>query len=217
MEEATPLSRFVAINVGQLSGVLLFFSVVFAFIGTGGPESEIHRSDINFVLKVIGIAGGFVFLALLVGLCVVLFLVRQSGEFKHEHVDGLLWAFVIVDLIVLLFTVSQQGGLSRSMFVPVFFLIPAAYLAVVRESKISTTYYLLAVIGVCVFISFWVSHYRASHSNFTELPLLSVKITDFYRLDPDGYNWAFFIVCGVSLLIPALQLWIKVWLATKSA
>ena len=217
MEHVTPEGRFVAIIVGQLLGVLFFTGVILPFINYGKLENEIHRSDIMLGLKMIGIAGGILFLVLVVGLCVVLFLAKQSGEFKHEHVDILLWAFVGVDLIVLLFTVCQQGGLSRSMFVPVFFLIPAAYIAVVRESKISTTYYMLAVIGVCVFISFWVSHYRASHSNFTELPLLSVKITDFYGLYPNAYNWAFLIVCGTSLGIPALQLWIKEWLATKPA
>ena len=213
MGNVTAESRFWAIIIGQLVGVLFFFAAgIVPFIRYGQLPDQNTRHDIKVGLTVITILGGIVFLALVIGLCWLLCLAKRSGEHSDKHVDYLLWAFVFVDLVGLLFAVYQQGGLSRSMFLPVFFLIPAAYLAVVNPSRINTTYYVIFSIAGCLVISFLASYY-----NVTKLPLLQIKVTDLSTLYRKGHNVALLIVCGVSLGIPALQLWIKEWLATKSA
>jgi len=203
VENVTAANRFWAITLGQLFGVLQLFAVVtLAFTAYGQLPDQTLRNEINLGLKMIKITGGVALVALLLGSGYLLYLYKQSGEFKHEHIDLLLWAFVVIDLLCLLFVVCQQGGLSRSMALPVFFLIPAAYLAVVNPSRINTTYYLLAFIAVCVVISFLVSYFGV-----TKLPILAIKVTDLSTLYPTGHNWALLIVCVMALLIPALQIW----------
>lgn len=207
MDNVTAGIRFLAIVVGQLLGAsLVYFVGTSPFIGGVSKRKEEIHKDIDSGLNMIKITAYVVFAALVIGGGLVLFLSKKYGECKHEHIDTLLYVFIGIDLLCLLFIVCQQGGLSHSMFLPVFFLFPAAYLAVVHPSKINTTYYLLGVIGVCIFISFWVSRYRVSHSNFTKLPVLRVMITDFSTLYPTGHSFGLFIISLISIAIPALQL-----------
>lgn len=145
MEDITAESRFWAVSAGQGCGTLLLLVVVgVSFLAYGKIKDENTRSEIWWGLKMILL----VFLAVLVaglgGFVKVFCIAKESGQFDHKIVDYMLWFFVAIDLLGLLFIVCQQGGLSHSMFLPVFFLIPTAYLAVVNPSKINSTYILLS-------------------------------------------------------------------------
>jgi len=152
-------------------------------------------------------------LGLVVGFIIVFLNAKQPGVIEEKSVDRMLILFICVDLLGLLFIVCQQGGLSRSMFLPVFFLIPAAYLAVVNPSKMNSAYVIIFSVALCVIISFPISYFKLDK---LKLLIFRIKITDFDELYPKAYNWGFLVVCGASLLVPALQLFIQNWLATKS-
>src|SRR5207247_8772534 len=53
----------------------------------------------------------------------------------HGAVDVSIVSFVTLDITLLLFLVCQEGGLCRSVFLPVYFLIPLAYMSVERDRK----------------------------------------------------------------------------------
>lgn len=195
-------NRLWAVSIGQLLGVLLVFSVgILPFIKYGNLPDKTHRDEVNYGLNMIILTGLVVLILSVIAFTVLVIKSKQAQEYRHEHIDCMLWFFVAIDLLGLTFIVCQQGGLSRSMALPAFFLIPAAYLAVVNPSKISSTYLLLIFIGGCVFISF-----LASYGNISKIPLLPIKVTDLSSLYPKGHNMALLIVCLASLIIPALQL-----------
>lgn len=200
MDDHAVVKRLSAILFGQCIGVILLILVglvPFSNYGTLGDEAI--RNDIGFGIKIIIIFFVIALLAFIVGFIIVKCL---SDELQQKYVSTILWSFILLNLACLLFVVCQQGGLSRSMFIPVFFLIPAAYMAVDQPS-VKKMFILLGAIGLCILIS-----YCISRNNVTELHffLFSVKVTDFSILHHKGYNLAFFIISVVSLITPALQL-----------
>ncbi len=194
------VDRLVAILGGQCIGVCLLIAVgLVPFSDYGMFEDEHVRNEIGYGIKIIRIFSVITLVALLVGYIIIRCL---SSELQQKYVNVFLWSFILLDLASLLFVVCQQGGLSRSMFLPVFFLIPTAYMAI-DHPNIYKMCVLLVALGLCVLISYFVSRNNVTVLQF---PFFSVRVTDFSMLHHKGYNFSFLIVSVISLLTPALQL-----------
>lgn len=202
-DKASVNHRFAAIFCGQILGVLILVVVgIFPFSST----TPAMATGLAVIKWTIGIALG----TSVLGLVVISLPYKRNGRLDHRSMNRALWLLVGVDLVALLFLVCQEGGLSRSMFFPMFFLIPAGYMVVEGPSKTKGTYFVVAVTAACVLISFLVS---ASIPSKLDVILFSISTTDFASLDPTGYNQSLVMVSLVSLGIPAAQKW---WISKKS-
>ncbi len=199
MDDVT--ARFWAIMVGQCLGAIVIVGAgVLPYLGYGANSCKKTRKDTLLGLTIVGIVFVFVLLML-----IIQFVRAMPFEDKitNSFVENVLWWFLVADIIALLFVVCQQGGLSRSAFLPIYFLIPAAYLAVsIKDASMYSIGILLILITMCLFISYLVSHKKMSELRFLSLRL---SVTDFSTLHHKGYNRSFLIVSVVSLVIPALQ------------
>jgi hypothetical protein len=187
--------RFTAIITGQLLGVLLIFLIgIFPFqFGTAVADG------LNLVRWAIGVT----LLLTFIGWALKGYFSKKPGGLTHGRVSVILWLFVLVDLVGLLFLVCQEQGLTKSMFVPAFFLIPAAYMAVEEPQRIARTYLLMGMLSVCIVVSYLVSREAADNPMYV-LPLLDVQTTDFTSVAQE-HNTALLIVSIASVVIPTLQ------------
>jgi hypothetical protein len=143
-------------------------------------------------------------------------------ELTDRHVDIVLILLVVVDTILTLVLVSQEGGLCRSMFLPVFFLIPTAYLIVERREPIFRWRRLLVLMAIVACICF---SYRVSKEHEPDLNLGLVKpahgavaiwrweigeITDFETLSHTPYDKAIFYASLISAFIPIIQIGVEI-------
>jgi hypothetical protein len=138
------------------------------------------------------------------------------------HVDVVLILLVIVDIILTLLLVSQEGGLCRSMFLPVFFLIPTAYLIVERREpkfRWSRLVVLMAIVA-CICISYRVSKEHEpdlkvglvtpAHGSLHILRWEIGEITDFETLSHTPYDKAIFYASLISAFIPIFQIFVEI-------
>jgi len=135
----------------------------------------------------------------------------------HIQVDIILLSYVASDLLILLFLVHQQGGLCRSMFLPVFFLIPTAYIIVERREpkfRWRRVVVLLAIVG-CICRSYHVSLAlmppAASGAGqpvegIVHLFWWSKQVTDFSTLAHWSYDSALFVASMISAFVPVVQI-----------
>lgn len=143
-------------------------------------------------------------------------------ELTDRHVDLILILLVVVDTILTLLLVSQEGGLCRSMFLPVFFLIPTAYLMVERREPIFRWRRLLVLFAILACICF---SYRVSKEHEPDLNLALVnpahgavrlwrweieEITDFETLSHTPYDKAIFYASLISAFIPIFQIGVEI-------
>jgi len=143
-------------------------------------------------------------------------------ELMDWHVDVVLILLVIVDIILTLLLVSQEGGLCRSMFLPVFFLIPTAYLIVERrEPKFRwRRLVVLMAIVACICISYRVSKEHEpdlkvglvtpAHGSLHILRWEIGEITDFETLSHTPYDKAIFYASLISAFIPIFQIFVEI-------
>src|SRR5205809_5281245 len=122
MNELTPPERFAAIVTAQAAGLAVLFLIANAAVPVGRPDLAPGIRWIGYAtvtLIIVSLAGVF----LTFGLSK-----RQSGNgsFTDSAVNWTVILYLLCDIFLLLFMVCQQGGLCRSMFVPIFFLIPIA-------------------------------------------------------------------------------------------
>lgn len=195
--------RLLGILAGQVAGWMLLMSMVL-FPFTGRDVDDTKKNALNYGLKIIKIIIATIGI---LSLGFFFFMYRKIGslnEFKDTHIDQVLWAFVIIDLFCLLVLVCQQGGLAHSMFLPIFFLIPSAFIIVVNPSnKLPSTFALLCIVLGCIVFSF-----RVSHNKERQSPLFRLRIVNFSKICHKGYNWAFLITSVASIAIPGIQLWV---------
>lgn len=132
--------------------------------------------------------------------------------YQDRSVDISIWAFVLFDVGILLLLVCQQGGLCRSMFIPVFFLIPTAYMAVERKSKMWRVLILILIVMGCIVFSFYISKItepanvivEARRSTLTSR-VVSIPTTDFQALAHSDYDLAMLWASLISAAIPGVQ------------
>jgi hypothetical protein len=109
-----------------------------------------------------------------VGGSIVIFLIsflinwiEREDDYDDLSVDIGILSFIWFDVAVLLFLVCQENGLCRSMLLPVFLLIPIAYLTVENPDKRHRILLLLGIIISGIAIT-W---YLADRSSFSLLSL----------------------------------------------
>jgi hypothetical protein len=137
----SPKARFQATVWTQVGGFLIFVVLLLVFPLT---NKEILKGltyiERDILLYVVGTVGIY-----LSPFCLAYF--RECETYDELNVDIGIWLFVTLDICVLLFLVCQETGLCRSMFLPVFLLIPIAYIPVEHPEK---RYRVLLVLGMIV-------------------------------------------------------------------
>jgi hypothetical protein len=193
----------------QVAGINLFIAIgLLAF-----PFSQ---PDISLGLKLI-VGGMLVVLTLSLAAFIFPFMQtwrRDQRAFAHEDVDVMIFSLFLIDICVHTFLVCQEGGLVRSMFLPVFFLIPIAYTLVERTEKIHRLFWVFLITVVSIFICYRVSS-LVTTTEFKKLPLLQIPITDFSVPPKGNYNRAILITSLASLMIPAMQIKVIQFLKRK--
>ena len=205
---------FWAVIAGQ--GMGIFFIIVCAgilpYVLCKWNEDSNKQKAAQFGLRIVAIVA---LCTLAVTIILIIRAMPFSDKVTSEYVESAICWLIGVDLVCLLFVVCQQGGLTRSVFLPVFFLIPTAYLAVVPKESMRKIVILLGLISACCVISYLVSRF-VSHKKEAKLPLLRLEITDFSILHHRGYNFAYLIVSIISLITPAVQFAIRAGYITFS-
>ncbi|MCA1593570.1 MAG: hypothetical protein LC754_13155 [Acidobacteria bacterium] len=138
---------------------------------------------------------------------------------EQINVDIVLLCFVFFDLILLLFLVCQEGGLCRSMFLPVYFLIPNAYLTAERHGKYYRKRKLFVLLSIltCIYISYrYAAWAQPPHTGTNLQPAIGtfnllyywwpVNLTDFSTLAHRDYDEAVWYASCISALVPLIQI-----------
>ena len=191
-----PNQRFWATLLAQGAGFAMLFILG---DGTFTPKASI-QVGLNWIIsgmKIYLALSGIAFIAAGIGY------VRER-QLSHGHVDTAISICLFTDILLLAFLVCQQGGLCKSMFLPVLFLVPAAYLAVERPDALLRKTVVLLAIVLCIVLSYYVS--VRLQSGITTLPVLKVGITDFQYNAHDEFDKALLIASVFSALTPLGQI-----------
>jgi hypothetical protein len=205
-----PRVRLEMTLAAQALGFLLLFILGF---GTFPPEQENIMRGYHFIQKI-----AWTYLGLSVGVFIILLIVAAvKKRITDGNVDFMLMSYVGIDILLLLLLVCQEGGLCRSMFLPVFFLIPTAYLIVERRESAYRWRRLavLLVIIACICKSYKVSLEHQPLVDSTHLYPAEgtvgflrwiMHITDFSTLSHWSYDHAVFYASLISAFIPVIQI-----------
>jgi len=201
MSQHDAFYRFWATIAAQLGGVLvLFFIGIIFFVGDFS-----HRKDVELGVQWIFVIAFLVFIGLIIGALRAFFWAHKCGGFDHPCVDKTIETFLIVDIPLLTILVCQQGGLSRSIFFSLFFLIPVAHLAVEQEGKRIRVLKGLLAIAISMVITFIVS-FSVSYGFNNLFGIDFLTVTDFTSSTPKRFAAGVLIVSLITLLIPILQM-----------
>lgn len=192
-------SRFWATVAAQTAGVLLLFFIAIIFDLWNAPcstslEKGIHQIFVVAFLVFIGLVAG----------CATAFIPTQRCDLKDAHVNRTLFIFLFFDIPLLTFLVVIQGGFSRSVFTPLFFLIYIAYNAVEEEGSKNRKLAILGVIEFCMLLAWLAPTYLPPGKMVGGIEFLTV--TDFSAVDVERYSFTNFLVASLSLAIYVVQL-----------
>lgn len=211
-KEFSPRVRLVITIVAQALGFLLLFILGFGLL------KDFSNADVlrgyNFIRSI-----AWSYLAATISIsALMLLLAYQQRKFTHFYADLILLSYVGVDLVLLLLLVCQEGGLCRSMFLPVFFLIPTAYLIAERREiryRPRRVIVLLFIVS-CICKSYTVARQHLPYSISPDMTPVarglvtfwkwSVEITDFSALAHPYYDRAIFYASLISAFIPIIQI-----------
>lgn len=169
------------------------------------------QANLKRGLKMLSGCCGIATLALLGGGGGPVLVALYRSQAWYANGEVIIWIFLFVDIGIIFFLVCQQGGLSRSVLIQVFFLIPVAHLAV--EQNMYLVWCVFAVVVVCIVISNWVgrlvtAEVKKSTGVLPRFRLIG-EITDFQTLAPAEYDIALWRMSVISMLIVAVQVIIK--------
>jgi|ERR1044071_663292 hypothetical protein len=202
--------RFWATVAAQVAGILLLFFIGIIFEVFADPTDHMRRMAVASGMHAIFIIAFLVLLGLVFGVYLSFNLAKKCGGVEHFYddpcVDKMLGAFLVIDIPLLTILVCLQGGLTKSIFFPLFFLIPVAHYAVEQRGKRHRVLWGVEAIAVCMIISYAVSYFMASFKMQSLFGLSFLRITDFSALAPERYALAVLIVSLISLFIPVLQM-----------
>ena len=126
----------------------------------------------------------------------------------------MIWLMGLADVVVLMLAVIQQGGLSRSVFVPMFFLIPTVVILLehdhIRNMKNRGSVLFFAVllpasIGVALYAAYTVSMESMTQYNF--LDVYNVNVVNISQvIGPQPLEDALFLVSLFSLIVPVAEI-----------
>lgn len=200
MNSLSPTQRFAAAVAAQVGGLILLVVVAMPF--------PISISSIVVGKQFVEYATGAICLALILGIYLAYNQSKKRKDFDDSCANTTVFIFLLFDIPILLFLVCQEGGLCRSILLPVFFLIPIAHMTVeCRKRAINTVLIIIiACIGIGFLVSLRVGIPRESHVNALSLWVVNIPITDFSdSASHTGYDWAVFMSAIISTLIPLWQ------------
>jgi len=212
-----------------LAAQSLGFFLLFV-LGTGTFEvpaqpDKVQPDLIRGLNFIVNISWVYLILSSLILIGLLFYAYIKKGLDSHKPVDIMLLLYVGMDIVLLLLLVHQQGGLCRSMFLPVFFLIPTAYLIVERREKVFRWRRLivLAVIMGCICSAYRVSvilqplpsdsSLGVSNKTVWFLHHWPLQVTDFSMLAHADYDKAIFRASLISAFVPITQILIVMFRA----
>jgi cytosine/uracil/thiamine/allantoin permease len=189
-----PGNRFWATVAAQTAGVLVLFFIAIMFDVGKKCDSILEPG-----LQMIFIISFLVFLGLVLGF-VRAFLPAQKCGFNDSCVDRALNTFLAVDIFFLTLLVCLEGGLTRSMFSPLFVLIPIAHSAVESDDKTPKIIKVLGLVVACTLVTLVVS-ILVSKGMQNLFGLSFLQIVDFSAKEPTRFAFSLFFVTLISFFI----------------
>ncbi len=181
-------------------GLLVVVMLILTSEETGNPVtpamSAVHK---NFLI--------ILFLAF------VVWVVGMIAAYCIQQSQLIIWGMGVADVVILMLAVIQQGGLSKSVFVPMFFLIPTVLILLEHDNlkqmyrgKASLCIALIIVpIGAALHQAYTVSMEGMTQYNF--LYVYNVNVVNISQV----IGWrplenALFLVSLFSLLVPVAEI-----------
>lgn len=218
-KDFSPGVRFMMIIVAQSGGFLLLFVLGTGVLPTGSDLKIEHAENVKLGFDFVRWVSWRYVLVSIAILALGVVVASLTRAFKHWHADLVLLLFVGIDIWFLLMLVYQQGGICRSMFLPVFFLIPTAYLIAERRERAFRwrRVLILGLIVSCIWLSYSVARRFppgepgeirtavVGNANFVLWPW-PIPITDWETLAHTSFDQALFYVSLISAFVPLLQI-----------
>lgn len=193
------VNRFWATVAAQTAGVLLLFFIAIIFDLWNEPCSANLEAGIHQIFVV----AFLVFIGLVVG-CATSFIPTQDCPLGEMHVSRTLFIFLCFDIPLLSCLVILEGGFSRSVFTPLFFLIYIAYNAVEQEERTFRKLAILGTLQIFMLVTWLAPYYQPPNSRILGFEFLTV--TDFSVIDERRFSFTNFLVASLSLAIYVVQL-----------
>jgi hypothetical protein len=165
--------RFYTSVATQMGGLVLLV-VLGVLIFPMPPDPKVVAG-----LQYIQIAIGIYLLGFTIGICLPFLRAwwkQRSEIYEDFSVDLSIWIFAGFDIAILLFLVCQEDGLCRSMFLPVFLLIPAGYFVVERDDKKRRVLAVVGMILMGMIISYFMSDSKILVWSWLPLIIMWVEI-----------------------------------------
>jgi hypothetical protein len=209
-KDFNPYARLAMTIIAQIFGLVLLVLLTFL-------SFQSWDSNISYGFDFIGKVTEWYLIASFIIPALAAIIMGIKRRFGHGYVDFILLSYVACDTFFLLLLAYQQGGLCRTMFLPVFFLIPTAYLIAERRDKKYRLRRLLILAGIvgCVCLSYRVSIMLKPETvsgmlkpvgGWIKFLWWSIPVTDFFTLAHPSYDHAVFYASLTSASVPIIQI-----------
>lgn len=191
-------NRFVAAIAGQAGLMIILVMIAFLFVGQPIVQRGMIFIQRAFYIHLIGS---------LSAMCIpfVTAWLERKETWNTNLIDWSIWLLVSLDVDLLLFLVCQERGLARSMFLPVFVLIPVAYLAVENPEKRHRSLGVLGMIVSGIIISYYLSD-RATFSLIGLLPTYIIYLLLLFLVRNQKYTRRQRFLIGLVIVTAATTL-----------
>ncbi|HBB96843.1 MAG TPA: hypothetical protein DC054_15805, partial [Blastocatellia bacterium] len=178
MPQLNARNRFWAVIAAQGLGVMLL--ILIGIIFDMGPKPVEAEAGLQYLWSI-------AFLALL-GLVASFFVgfvpAHRKDLFEDVWVDKTIEILLYCDIPLLTILVCKQGGLSKSVFFPLFLMIPVAHRLVERDDQLDRVTRGAIWCGVGMLLCCVVSISGAFH---IRSPLSILSVTDYSTLPPKRF------------------------------
>ena len=149
-------------------------------------------------------------LALLVFAAGIIYKIFYS--ITNQGVRITIWLMAVVDVVILTSAVIQQGGLSKSVFVPMYFLIPTVVILLEHDDLRDMTPFsvwlwialLIVPIVMALYFTSTVSTYQLKEFAALGIGLKVLSLGGVVQ--PKSLERALVVVSSYSLLVPILEI-----------
>jgi len=191
-----PDLKFWIILVGQLTGFLLIWFISY-FLSTD-PSSP-YSSQISSIKQAMENALLLVFIVTCVGVILYCWHFKRKPDAVEKRLFWLAIGFAFIDLIGLELAVISQGGLSHTVLIPLFFLVPT-FVILLRLPNVGNACPILLIAFVALLV---VTAFVISHWEFQEV--IGLQINPLSTVAKSEFNVALLIASLYSLLIPIAE------------
>ena len=127
-------------------------------------------------------------------------------QIDDKKVNKFIYLVGIVDVGILTCLVVATGGLAKSVYSPIFLVIPSAVLIITKKSFNDFKYIFIATF-IGIFFS-WISYAWLTLLKY--LPH-GKTILEFWDQDKNGHNTCIFSIILISSFVILLDAFIKIW------